>query len=88
MSEKPEFLKLLHSEVQYQHPSRSRDKDGKLERCRDCTHFIPDGHSENNEKFAPRCEGVRSPIRPGDWCERFNKKRGVLVMKRLATKGE
>jgi hypothetical protein len=83
MAEKPNYLKLTHKEVLYEHPSRHRP-----EHCRICQHFIPDGHEDDNTKFAPRCEGVLSPIRAGDWCKRFEKKRGTPVMKRLAQKGD
>ena len=83
MSEKPEYAKLLHSEVAYEHPSKHPG-----EQCRKCRHFIPDGHEKDNDKFEPRCEGVRSPIRAGDWCNHFSKERGLPVMRRLAAKGE
>ena len=82
--EKPEFAKLLHSEVHYSHPSRRRDADGKAETCRKCRHFIADGHPENGERFAPRCEGVRSPIRAEDSCDKFEKKREPSIMSKLA----
>jgi Fe-S-cluster containining protein len=79
--EKPNFLKFTHAEVSYEHPSKHRP-----EQCRVCKHFIADGHERNNDKFSPRCEGVRSPIRAEDWCKRFEKERGTPVLKRLAAK--
>jgi hypothetical protein len=78
--EKPNFLKLAHNEVAYEHPSKHRPQQ-----CRVCKHFIADGHKNDNNKFSPRCEGVRDPIHAEDWCKRFEIERGTPVMRRLAT---
>lgn len=56
--ELPSTQKRTHEAVHYEHPSGH----GR-ERCAVCAHFI----SSN----PPRCEGVQSPIRPEDWCKRF-----------------
>jgi hypothetical protein len=61
MAEKPEAEKFTHAEVKYESPSRH---EGKF--CILCEHFIP--------ARPPRCEGVKSPIRAGDYCKRFEAK--------------
>lgn len=77
--EKPEYLKLTHGEVKYEHPAKKAEQ-----RCRLCRHFIPERGEEDKSK--PRCEIVRQPIRAGDWCERFERKPND-VMARLGKKG-
>lgn len=60
---KPELAeseKRTHEAVGYEYPSRH---DGQ--HCSICKHYIA--------ADPPRCEGVKSPIRPGDWCERFRR---------------
>jgi hypothetical protein len=53
--------KRSHSSVEYEHPSRHEGKE-----CRDCVHYIGAN--------PPRCTGVQSPIRPVDYCKRFERK--------------
>jgi hypothetical protein len=60
-AEAPQIKKLSHSEVFYQHPSQQDD-----EKCADCKHFI--------DAKPARCEHVKSPIRPEDWCRKFERK--------------
>lgn len=57
--------KVAHAQVDY--VSKSPHKD---QRCNLCTHFIP----ATKDKWAA-CTGVRSPIAPGGWCQRFEKRR-------------
>jgi hypothetical protein len=52
--------KYSHAEVSYEHPSES------TKHCVGCEHYI---HAQ-----VPRCEHVKSPIRPKDWCERWEAK--------------
>jgi hypothetical protein len=52
--------KYSHAEVDYEHPSEGVDH------CSGCEHYI--------HAMVPRCQHVKSPIRPKDWCERFEAK--------------
>jgi len=56
--ERPDSDKYCHAEVWYEHPSKHID-----ESCGHCVHYIR-GH-------VPRCQAVTGPIRPQDWCQRF-----------------
>lgn len=57
--ELPDNEKAKHSAVNYEHPAQSANH------CGICKHFI--------RAHIPRCETVRNPIRPSDWCKRFEK---------------
>lgn len=61
MSERRERDKLSHAAVAYENPSRHARQT-----CAQCVHFIT--------AKPPRCEGVKSPIQPGAWCKRFERK--------------
>jgi hypothetical protein len=52
--------KLSHSQVDYEHPAKG------AERCAGCKHYLPGK--------PPHCEDVKDPIRPEDWCRRFEQK--------------
>jgi hypothetical protein len=58
--------KLDHSAVAYEHPSRHSGKQ-----CSGCVHYIA--------AIPPRCEGVKSPISPGDYCSHFERKAGEMA---------
>jgi hypothetical protein len=58
--ERQDDEKLDHSQVNYEHPSRH---PGKY--CSGCAHYI--------RAHIPRCEAVKNPIRPVDWCKRWER---------------
>ena len=60
--ERPESGKYTHQAVNYEHPSKH-----EYQFCAGCVHYI---HAQ-----PPRCEGVKEPIRPEDWCKRFKAKK-------------
>jgi len=60
--EKPESQKLTHAAVKFESPSRHPGQA-----CASCVHLIA--------ASPPRCEGVKNPIKAGDWCKRY-KRRG------------
>jgi len=57
--ERPEAQKTPHSLVEYTPKSPYPSR-----RCIRCAHFLKPN----------RCETVRSPIAPGGWCRRFERK--------------
>jgi hypothetical protein len=57
--ELPDDEKSKHSVVNYEHPAKGRNH------CGNCAHFI--------NAHIPRCETVMNPIRPGDWCKRWER---------------
>ena len=59
--EKPASQKFTHAEVGYEHPSTHSGAHN----CSHCIHYIV--------ATPPRCEGVKSPIRPEDWCRRWRR---------------
>jgi hypothetical protein len=59
--ERTETEKFSHAKVGYEHPAQGKDH------CSLCEHYLV-------RINAPRCEIVKSPIRPNDWCERFEPK--------------
>lgn len=59
MNEKPEKDKVTHYEARYTHPSPFPKM-----KCATCVHLI-------TAPFEFRCEGVKSPILPEDWCQRW-----------------
>ena len=50
--------KLPHSQVSYESPSQHEGQH-----CSKCEHYIA--------AEPPRCQAVASPIRPGDYCKRY-----------------
>lgn len=56
--EQPPDEKARHSAVGYESPASDPERH-----CSACEHYIA--------AKVPRCQIVKSPIRPGDWCERF-----------------
>jgi hypothetical protein len=58
--ELPPILKLSHLAVAYESPSRHKGQT-----CAGCVHFIAGK--------VPRCDGVKSPIKPRDWCKKFKR---------------
>jgi hypothetical protein len=66
LAERPEKQKLSHQSVDYEHPSTHPG-----EFCGRCRHLIVAN--------PPRCEGVKSPIHPADWCHRFRNQRLVQI---------
>ena len=53
--------KIPHDEVGYESPSKHED-----EQCSLCEHYIP--------AMVPRCQAVKNPIKPADWCKRYARK--------------
>jgi hypothetical protein len=58
--ELPASEKLSHAAVKYEHPSAHGGKS-----CASCVHFIA--------ASPPRCESVQTPIRPEDFCKRYER---------------
>lgn len=58
--EQPDSEKLSHAAVKFESPSRHPGQA-----CASCVRFIA--------ASPPRCESVKPPIQPGDWCKRYHK---------------
>jgi hypothetical protein len=66
--ERPEAQKLSHAAVKFESPSLHTSQA-----CASCVHFIA--------ASPPRCESVKGPIKPSDWCKRFAKNSGSAAEK-------
>ena len=59
MLERLAHMKLTHAAVAFEHPAQGKNH------CSECAHFLPS---------VSRCQIVKSPIEPSDWCNRFEYK--------------